>query len=100
MVRDLAGDFGPVELSRGNAGIEVNDLEDIEQPVKIRARGKAERFARREGDNFSVPAGATQRLVSELASLSERKLDIVLHAPQRFGIGGAAPGFGQILRAA
>jgi tetratricopeptide (TPR) repeat protein len=79
-VRDLATDFGPVELAPGKGAIEVNDLEDIEQPVRLRARGKAESFARLEGDNLSAPAGASQRLVANLASLSQRKLDITLNA--------------------
>ncbi|AUX47087.1 hypothetical protein SOCE26_085990 [Sorangium cellulosum] len=78
--RDLATDFGAIELAPGKAGVEVNDLEDIEQPVKLRARGKAVALARREGDHLSVPAVGTQRLATEFASLSTRTRDVVIPA--------------------
>ncbi|MGK4001986.1 DUF3857 domain-containing protein [Sorangium sp. So ce1036] len=78
--RDLAADFGTVELAPGKAGVEVNDLEDIEQPVKLRARGKAVALARREGDSLSVPAVPTQRLAAEFASLSTRTRDVIIPA--------------------
>jgi cellulose synthase operon protein C len=78
--RDLASDFGAVELAPGKAGVEVNELEDIEQPVKLRARGKAGSLVRREGDSLSVPAVPTQRLAAEFASLSSRTLDVVIPA--------------------
>jgi hypothetical protein len=58
----------------------VNDLDDEDQPVKIRAKGKALGFARRDGDALSVPAGPTHRLVPAYASLSKRTLDVDLHA--------------------
>jgi len=78
--RDLGSELGPVEIAAGKGGIEVNDLEDVEQPVKLRARGKAATMARREGENLSVPIGPSQRLVADYASLSTRTLDLVLPA--------------------
>ncbi|WP_437620779.1 DUF3857 domain-containing protein [Sorangium sp. So ce1151] len=78
--RDLAADFGTVELVPGRAGVEVNDLEDIEQAVKLRARGKAVALARKEGDSLSIPAVPTQRLATEFASLSTRTRDVIIPA--------------------
>ncbi|WP_437315344.1 DUF3857 domain-containing protein [Sorangium sp. So ce385] len=78
--RDLAVDFGTVELAPGKAGVEVNDLEDIEQPVKLRARGKAVALARLEGDSLSIPAVPAQRLATEFASLSVRTRDVIIPA--------------------
>ncbi|MDC0748502.1 DUF3857 domain-containing protein [Polyangium mundeleinium] len=78
--QDLASDFGPIELEKGRAGVETGDLDDVEQAVKIRARGKATSFARREGDALSVPASITPRLVAELAPSSKRTLDVTLTA--------------------
>jgi cellulose synthase operon protein C len=78
--RDLGRELGSVELTAGKSGIEVSDLEDEEQPVKLHARGKALTFARREGDAISVPAGPTHDLVADYASLSKRALDVDLRA--------------------
>jgi cellulose synthase operon protein C len=78
--QDLASDFGPIELGAGKAGVEAIGLEDVELPVKIRAKGKATSFARREGDALSVPASVSPRLVSDLAPSSKRTLDVVIGA--------------------
>ncbi len=78
--RDLAEDFGAIELAPGKAGVDVNDLDDVEQPVRFQAKGKATSFARREGDRLSVPAGPETNLSGELASLSKRSLPVVLPA--------------------
>ncbi len=78
--RDLTEDLGPVELAAGKAGVEVNDLEDVEVPVHVRTKGRAPTFARREGDTFSLPAGPAGRLVADLASLSTRNHDVALRA--------------------
>ena len=77
---DLAGELGAYELAPGKGAVEVNDLDDEDQPVRIRVKGKALGFARRDGDGLSVPAGPTHQLVREYASLSKRSLDIDLHA--------------------
>ncbi|UQA62309.1 DUF3857 domain-containing protein [Polyangium aurulentum] len=79
-MQDLSDDLGPVELPAGKGSVEVSDLNDVEQPVKIRTRGKATSFARREGEELSVPVGGARRLVAELAPTSKRTLDLVIPA--------------------
>jgi len=78
VARDLAGEFIGFELS-GAAPLEMNDLEDIEQPVTMHAKGKATTFGRRDGSDYSIPVGSTGRLVGSFASLSSRKQDIRMH---------------------
>jgi tetratricopeptide (TPR) repeat protein len=78
--RDLSDDLGPVELAAGKAGVEVNDLEDVEAPVHLRTKGRAPTFARREGETLSLPAGPGGRLVADLAALSTRNHDVALRA--------------------
>jgi len=77
---DLAGELGTLELAAGKPGLDVNDLDDEDQPVKLHARGRTLGFARRDGDALAVPAGPTHHLVPEYASLSHRNLDVDLHA--------------------
>jgi cellulose synthase operon protein C len=77
--RDLGGELGPVELAAGKAGVEVNDLDDEEQPVHLRAHGKIVSFGRREADSLAIPI-PSHRLVPEYASISTRHLDVVLGA--------------------
>ncbi|HKQ69713.1 MAG TPA: DUF3857 domain-containing protein, partial [Polyangiaceae bacterium] len=79
VTRDLAGDFSGFELAPNEGALEMNDLEDIEQPVKLRARGKAVSLGRRDGSDLSIPLGPTGRLVPAFAALSTRKQDIRLH---------------------
>jgi cellulose synthase operon protein C len=76
--RDLAGEFADFELAPGAAGLEMNDLEDIEQPVKTHAKGRAS-LGRHEGSELSIPIGPTARLVGSFASLSTRKQDMRMH---------------------
>ena len=78
--RDLGGELGAFELSPGKSGLELSDLDDEDQPVRIKARGKALAFARRDGEALVIPAGPTHRLVADYASVSARKLDVDLHA--------------------
>lgn len=80
VTRDLAGEFGTLELLGGKAGLEMNDLDDANQPVHWKARGKAQSFARREGESFSLPAAPVLDLAQKYASLSSRKLDVVIPA--------------------
>jgi len=79
VMRDLSGEFAGFEFSAGAAALEMNDLEDIEQPVKTHARGRATSLGRRDGSELSIPIGPTGRLVSSFASLSTRKQDIRMH---------------------
>lgn len=72
VIRDLGAELTAFELLPGEAGLKVNDLENIEEPVHIRAKGKAPVFARKDGANLSIMA-SRERLVPRYASLSSRK---------------------------
>jgi tetratricopeptide (TPR) repeat protein len=78
VLRDLSAELNGFEFS-GAGGPEMNDLEDIEQPVTLHAKGKASTFGRRDGSDFSIPVGPTGHLVATFASLSSRKQDIRMH---------------------
>lgn len=78
--QDLAGDFGPMEVAPGRTGVDATNIDDVEQPVRLRVKGKATSFARREDDTLSVPANIAPRLVAELAPSSKRMLDVVIGA--------------------
>jgi cellulose synthase operon protein C len=78
LARDLAADFPGFELAAGAQAVEMNDLEDIEQPVKLHTRGKTASFARRESGDLSIAVGPADRLVARFASLSGRKHDVRL----------------------
>jgi hypothetical protein len=77
--RDLAVEFAGLEIGQGAGAIEMNDLEDIEQPVKAHVKGKNASLGRRDGGDLSIPVGPTTRMVPAFASLSTRKQDIRLH---------------------
>jgi tetratricopeptide (TPR) repeat protein len=81
--RDFGAELGSLELAAGRAGLDIGDLDDAETPVTMRARGKLQAFTRREGHNLVVSAGAAHHLVADYASLSNRTLDIELHALTR-----------------
>jgi hypothetical protein len=76
--RDLANDFSGIELVAGPTAIEMNDLEDIEAPVKLHARGKTTSFGRREGPDLSLGIAPMGKIVPAFASLSTRKQDLRL----------------------
>jgi len=78
--RDLARELGPIELAQGKGAIDVGNIDEVEQPVKIRAKGKALSFVRHDGDALSLAAGPGHSLVADYASLSRRSLDIDLRA--------------------
>jgi uncharacterized protein DUF3858 len=60
--------------------VESGDLEDVEQGVSLRVKGKVPRFARTEGDALSVPIGRREHMVRDFAPLSARKLDVRMYA--------------------
>jgi cellulose synthase operon protein C len=60
--------------------IDTSNLEDVEQNVTVRVRGKAPQFARTEGDALSVPLGRKEHMVRDYAQLATRKLDVRLPA--------------------
>jgi tetratricopeptide (TPR) repeat protein len=61
-------------------GVETDNLEDVEQKVSLRLRGKVPQFARPEGDGLMVPMGRREHMVRDYAPLATRKLDIRLEA--------------------
>jgi hypothetical protein len=60
--------------------IESGDLEDIEQPVTMRMRGKVPHFARLEGDGLTIPLGRREHMVRDYAPLTSRTLDVRTYA--------------------
>jgi tetratricopeptide (TPR) repeat protein/transglutaminase-like putative cysteine protease len=73
---DLSTDLPGIEI----ASVATNDLEDLEEPVAIKAKAKAPSFARREGEAWSVRVGAKEHLVRTWAPLSQRKRDVRINA--------------------
>jgi hypothetical protein len=76
IARDVSSDLPGFEIASGTAGIEPGDLEDIEQPARVRLKGKAPSFGRKDGDDLSVPITSQDRFVPSLASLSQRRQDL------------------------
>ncbi len=60
--------------------IDASNLEDVEQAVSMRVRGKASQFARNEGDVLMVPLGRKEHMIRDYAPLANRKLDVRLFA--------------------
>ncbi len=73
---DLAGELGGLEVE----SVDTGNLEDIEQKVVVKVRGKAPQIGKREGDRLSLPVGPRESLVRDYAALSRRKNDIRLRA--------------------
>jgi tetratricopeptide (TPR) repeat protein len=60
--------------------VETGNLEDVEQKVSIRVRGKVPQFARADADGMIVPLGRKEHMVRDYASLAARRLDVRLYA--------------------
>jgi cellulose synthase operon protein C len=60
--------------------VDPGNLEDVEQKVSMRVRGKVPQFARAEGDVLTVPLGPKEHMVRDLAGLASRKLDVRMYA--------------------
>ena len=60
--------------------VEAGDLENLEQGVTLRVRGKVPQFARAEGDALSIPIGRREHMVRDFAPLSARKFDVRMYA--------------------
>ncbi|MCL2451083.1 MAG: DUF3858 domain-containing protein, partial [Polyangiaceae bacterium] len=56
--------------------VDAGNLEDIERRVTMRARGRAPRFARLDGDALSVPLGRPEHMIRDYAPLPTRQLDV------------------------
>lgn len=72
-------EFPGFTLAGGPQGVETNDLEDLEEPVRMTVRGTAT-VARREGDRLSLAVTPSTRLTPLYASLPERTHDVVILA--------------------
>jgi cellulose synthase operon protein C len=48
--------------------------------VAIHVRAKAPQLARKEGETLRLPVGPGEHLVRDYASLSRRRLDVLIHA--------------------
>ena len=60
--------------------VDAGDLEDVEQGVTMRVRGKVPQFARTEGDVLTLPLGRKEHMVRDYAPLAARRLDVRLYA--------------------
>lgn len=73
------------DLSSALPGVEIdsvtsNELEDVEQKVVVRAKGRAPSYARKDGDSWTMPVGATEHMVRSWAPLSSRRRDMRIFA--------------------
>ena len=75
---DMAQVLPGFVMAPGKAGFSSNDLEDIEEPVRLQVRGSSPNFARNQGKELSIPITPSDRYVARFASLSQRTLDVVL----------------------
>jgi tetratricopeptide (TPR) repeat protein len=62
------------------SGVETGNLEDVEQPVTMRVRGRVPQFARPEGDVLTIPIGRREHMVRDYASLATRALDVRMYS--------------------
>jgi len=69
---DLSNELPGVEID----DVRANDLDAVEQPVSIRAKGRAKSMARRDGESWTLPLGAREHLVRAWAPLSSRRTDL------------------------
>lgn len=78
VTEELGAEFGGLTLAQGQAGLEVNDLEDVEQPVRIRFKGKSSSMSRTNGSDLAFSVAPVNSLVATLAALSTRQHDVRL----------------------
>jgi len=78
--QDLTTFFSSVELGKDSGSLVVREVDDVEKPFGLSARGKAPAYARREGDVLSMPTASSLQLMTSVASLSSRKTDLILGA--------------------
>ena len=69
---DLSAELPGIEIKE----VSSNDLEDVEQKVQLKARGRAPSYARRDGDSWTVGVGAKEHMVRTWAPLSSRRRDV------------------------
>jgi len=84
VTEELGAEFGGLTLAPGAAGLEVNDLENIEQAVKVRFKGKSAAMSRSAGSDLAFSVAPTSNLVARFAPLSSRKHDVKLPFSQSY----------------
>lgn len=75
LAEDLSSEFPGIEIN----SVSANDLQDVEQPIAMRAKGRAPTYARRDGEAWTVSVGAKEYLVRTWAPLSARRRDLRIH---------------------
>lgn len=73
---DLSSELPGIEIKE----VSSNDLEDIEQKVQLKAKGKAPSYARKDGESWTVAVGAKEHMVRAWAPLSSRRRDMRIQA--------------------
>jgi hypothetical protein len=74
---DIGSQYPGFEIARGPEGLQTSNLDDAGAPVRIRVKGVARTFARREGEDLSMDVTTSLRLTPKFASLSGRTQDVV-----------------------
>lgn len=77
---DLGREFPGFEIQAGNAGIVATGLENLELSPKVKVRGTARGFARKDGDGLNVSVTPGVRLTANYAALSQRTQDVRIPA--------------------
>ena len=72
LLNDLGSAFPGFALQPGPGAISTNDLENLEQPVRLTIKGSAANFARREDQRLSVAATTGFRLAPTYAAEAQR----------------------------
>lgn len=73
---DLANEIPQLDV----ATVTSNDLDDIEQKVEIKAKGKAPSFARKDADSRTIGMGAREHMVRGYAILGARRQTLRINA--------------------
>lgn len=73
---DLASELPGLDVE----GVSSSDLDDVERPVEIRAKGKAPSYARKDGESRTVAVGPREHMVRTYAPLSTRRRDVRIQA--------------------
>ncbi len=74
---DVGGQYPGFEMAKGGDGLNTSNLDDNAAPVRIRIKGSARTFARKEGNELSMDVTTNLRLTPKFASLSSRSQDVL-----------------------
>jgi transglutaminase-like putative cysteine protease/tetratricopeptide (TPR) repeat protein len=76
ITEDLSGDFAGLEI----LSVDAPDIDNVEEKVTLHVRARARDLGRKDGESMSIPVGPREHMVRDLAPLSQRKLDVRIHA--------------------